>query len=433
MELDPARRRARCRCSSTGSRWSGSAPTGRASRWSSRPTPASTRVWADELKLKQVVFNLLTNAVKFTGAGGSVVVTARARRRGRRGHGPRHGHRDRREDRERIFEAFQRGGRGVRTSTEGTGLGLTLSKRIIDLHGGRLWMESVVGEGSLFGFSLPPPPAPRPPRRRPRRRPRRPADGRRTVVVIDDDPLDLDLVEAVLTPEGYTVARAASGEEGVRLVRQEQPLVVLLDLRMPDMDGFEVAERLRADPETAGVPIIVLTQSEMTRAERDRLAGRVSHLAQKGRLDRAGLVELVGRARRRAHQRAGGRHMTVVLIVEDNPRNLKLVRDLLEHAGHATLEAATAEDGLELARAHAPDLVLMDVQLPGMDGVEALTRLRADPATERITVVALTAFAMADERARFAAAGFDGYLEKPISVREFPGQVAELLDRSARA
>ena len=125
--------------------------------------------------------------------------------------------------------------------------------------------------------------------------------------------------------------------------------------------------------------------------------------------------------------------MTVVLIVEDNPRNLKLVRDLLEHAGHATLEAATAEDGLELARAHAPDLVLMDVQLPGMDGVEALTRLRADPATERITVVALTAFAMADERARFAAAGFDGYLEKPISVREFPGQVAELLDRSARA
>ena len=119
--------------------------------------------------------------------------------------------------------------------------------------------------------------------------------------------------------------------------------------------------------------------------------------------------------------------MTLVLIVEDNPRNLKLVRDLLEHAGHRTLEAATAEDGLALARAHRPDLVLMDVQLPGMDGVEALARLRADPATERIPVVAVTAFAMEDERARFAAAGFDGYLEKPISVREFPGQVAELL------
>ncbi len=158
-----------------------------------------------------------------------------------------------------------------------------------------MWIESELGVGSLFGFSLPPPPvaAPTPIARGPARGV--PADGRRTVVVIDDDPLDLDLVEAVLTPEGYTVARAASGEEGVRLVRQEHPLVVLLDLRMPDMDGFEVAERLRADPDTAAVPIIVLTHLEMTRADRDRLAGRVSHLAQKGQLDRAALVALVGR------------------------------------------------------------------------------------------------------------------------------------------
>ena len=125
--------------------------------------------------------------------------------------------------------------------------------------------------------------------------------------------------------------------------------------------------------------------------------------------------------------------MTVVLIVEDNPRNLKLVRDLLEHSGYRTLEATTAEDGLALARARRPDLVLMDVQLPGMDGVQALARLRADPATNGIPVVAVTAFAMKDDRARFAAAGFDGYLEKPISVRAFPGQIAEMLNESARA
>lgn len=125
--------------------------------------------------------------------------------------------------------------------------------------------------------------------------------------------------------------------------------------------------------------------------------------------------------------------MTVILIIEDNPRNLKLVRDLLEYAGYRTLEATTAEDGLALARAHRPDLVLMDVQLPGMDGVQALERLRADPATNGIPVVAVTAFAMKDDRARFIAAGFDGYLEKPISVREFPGQVAEMLKQAARA
>lgn len=125
--------------------------------------------------------------------------------------------------------------------------------------------------------------------------------------------------------------------------------------------------------------------------------------------------------------------MTVILIIEDNPRNLKLARDVLEHAGYGTLEATTAEHGLALARAHRPDLVLMDVQLPGMDGVQALERMRADPSTNAIPVVALTAFAMKEDRARFIAAGFDGYLEKPIRVREFPGQVAETLRLAARA
>jgi two-component system cell cycle response regulator DivK len=125
--------------------------------------------------------------------------------------------------------------------------------------------------------------------------------------------------------------------------------------------------------------------------------------------------------------------MTVVLIVEDNPRNLKLVRDVLEHAGYGTLEATTAEDGLALALAHRPDLVLMDVQLPGMDGVQALARLRAEPTTRGIPVVAVTAFAMKEDRARFVAAGFDGYLEKPIDVRELPRQMAEMLKPAAPA
>jgi two-component system, cell cycle response regulator DivK len=121
----------------------------------------------------------------------------------------------------------------------------------------------------------------------------------------------------------------------------------------------------------------------------------------------------------------------VILIIEDNPRNLKLVRDVLQYVGHQTLEADTAEGGLGLAREHRPDLILMDVQLPGMDGVQALSRLREDPATAAIRVVALTAFAMKDDRERFLDAGFHGYLEKPISVAEFPGQIDELLGTAA--
>jgi CheY-like chemotaxis protein len=121
-----------------------------------------------------------------------------------------------------------------------------------------------------------------------------PAD-ERTVVVIDDDPLDLDLVEAVLAPEGWLVVRAAGGEEGVRLVRSERPAVVLLDLLMPEVDGFEVVERLRADPLVADVPIVVLTSTEMTPVDQERLAGRISFLAQKGTVGHGELVELVGR------------------------------------------------------------------------------------------------------------------------------------------
>jgi two-component system cell cycle response regulator DivK len=116
-----------------------------------------------------------------------------------------------------------------------------------------------------------------------------------------------------------------------------------------------------------------------------------------------------------------------VLVVEDNPLNRKLVRDVLGHAGFRILESEDAEQGIALARSEQPDLILMDVQLPGIDGVEALGRLQADAATAAIPVVALTAFAMKDDRERFLSAGFHGYLEKPISVTALPGQVEALI------
>ena len=120
----------------------------------------------------------------------------------------------------------------------------------------------------------------------------------------------------------------------------------------------------------------------------------------------------------------------VILIIEDNTQNLKLARDILNYVGYATREADNAEDGLALARAQPPDLVLMDVQLPGMNGLEALGRLRADPRTAAIPVVALTAFAMKDDRDVLLAVGFDAYLEKPLNVREFPIQIAAVLGRA---
>ena len=120
-----------------------------------------------------------------------------------------------------------------------------------------------------------------------------------------------------------------------------------------------------------------------------------------------------------------------ILVVEDNPLNLKLVRDVLQFAGYDVIGAQSGEEGLRVAEEDPPDLVLMDLQLPGIDGTETLRRLRAGNLGRDVPVVAVTAFAMAEDRERASLAGFDGYVEKPISVRELPGQIEAFLDGRA--
>ncbi|WP_426244452.1 response regulator [Nocardioides sp. LHG3406-4] len=120
-----------------------------------------------------------------------------------------------------------------------------------------------------------------------------------------------------------------------------------------------------------------------------------------------------------------------ILVVEDNALNMKLMRDVLEHAGFEVVGAGTGEEGVRLAGEVAPDLVLMDLQLPGMDGTEAFRRIRAAGATELVPIVAVTASAMPADRDAASAAGFDGFLEKPVSVRALPAQVSSYLKKSA--
>ena len=124
--------------------------------------------------------------------------------------------------------------------------------------------------------------------------------------------------------------------------------------------------------------------------------------------------------------------MNLILIVEDNEKNLKLVRDVLQAKGYATIEAGTAEEGIRLALERQPNLILMDIQLPGMNGIEALKALRADPATAAIPAVAVTASVMQQDRKQITAAGFDAYVGKPINIREFLETVRSVLERPRR-
>jgi signal transduction histidine kinase/ActR/RegA family two-component response regulator len=209
-------------------------------------------VYSDELRLKQVLLNLMTNAVKFTGDGGSVVV---------------HAARDGAEiaitvtdtgigvpeaDRERIFESFQQGGRGS-TREEGTGLGLTLSRRIVGLLGGRMWLDTEVGRGSTFGFSLP---------ARDTTEPATDRDWSRKdaqVVVIEDDRPSLDLFSAYLSGAALQVTTARDGPSGLDAVRRARPDAVLLDIRLPGIDGWAVLRELKSDPATREIPVIVVS------------------------------------------------------------------------------------------------------------------------------------------------------------------------------
>ena len=213
--------------------------------------PGLVQAYSDQLRLKQVVLNLVTNAVKFTGDGGSVAVRARRTPVDIEVTVTDTGVGIPEADRERIFESFQQGGRGA-SREEGTGLGLTLSRRIVELLGGRMWLESEVGVGSTFGFTLP----------------SRTSDDDATllstpgmceVVVIEDDRPSLDLFTAFLDGASVRVITARDGPSGLEAVRQARPSAVLLDIRLPGMDGWAVLTALKQDPDTRDIPVIVVS------------------------------------------------------------------------------------------------------------------------------------------------------------------------------
>ncbi|MEO5710396.1 MAG: GAF domain-containing protein [Nocardioidaceae bacterium] len=214
--------------------------------------PTVGNLFADPLRFKQVVLNLLSNAVKFTPDHGRVTLAASVETDGLHVTVTDTGIGVPQEDRERIFESFQQGGRGT-TREEGTGLGLTLTRRIVELFGGRLWLDTTVGAGSTFGFSLPlehdgstaaePLGGPGTPR----------------VLLVDDDRASLDLVTAYLDGTGVDVVRARDGEEALVLARRIVPAVVVLDIRLPKVDGWEVLRELKADPATTDVPVVVVS------------------------------------------------------------------------------------------------------------------------------------------------------------------------------
>ena len=215
--------------------------------------PAIDDIETDELRFQQVVLNLLSNAVKFSDDGGRVSVRAVRDDDEVRVTVADNGIGVAPEDRERIFESFQQSGR-ARGQNEGTGLGLTLCRRIVELFGGRMWLDSEIGTGSMFGFSVP--------GRVTAKSTEEAFDdtgARPVVVVVEDDRRSLELISLYPRRPGVQVVAARNGAEGLAAVRRHHPAAVVLDIRLPGMDGWAVLEELKADPATASAPVVVVT------------------------------------------------------------------------------------------------------------------------------------------------------------------------------
>ncbi len=485
---------------------------------------------ADRLRFKEILYNLLSNAIKFTPSGGRVWIQSSINDGsvcilvGDTGIGiaP--------EDHEAIFESFRQASATTKGVREGTGLGLAITKRLVEHHGGRIWVESEHGKGSRFFFTLRLNELEEEPavatglsrvplllvtshvaswreeilqqlqqegfrvetagsgadashkandlrpdlilldmellgrsgwetlhelRTSPDtraipviiasasdeskmgsalgaaasltkpltgasltqaiRRVLQP-EGALRVLVVDDDLETRELLADTLMNDGHTPLTARYAAEALRILATSRVDAVVLDLLLPGRSGFEVLNDIRADPKLNRLPVLVLTVKDLTEREREALAAQGAQVFAKGAGWRQDLLQQL----RRLHHPAEGKR---VLVADDNPAGRELVRESLAPHVSSIMEASDGRDALAKIRETLPDLVLLDIQMPELDGYAVLREIRSDPALRDVRVVALTAFAMQGDRERALEAGFDDYLTKPVSVAKLKAQL----------
>jgi PAS domain S-box-containing protein len=390
------------------------------------------RAHQDLTKLRQTLFNLLSNAAKFTHDGTITLHVNRTEQAGvdwltfavsDTGIGIAA------DKIEHVFEEFTQADGSTTRDYGGTGLGLAISRRFCQLLGGDLQAHSELGEGSTFTIRvpaiLPEEQAPQPPADMATTADMAEADleGLRnagpgsTILVIDDDPEACDIIKRYLTKDGYTVATAASGEQGLRLARELEPAAITLDVMMPGMDGWSVLRILKADPVLRKIPVVMLTMIDDR--TRGYSLGAVDYLTKP--VDRELLKKALGR-----YYCAEG-DICHVLLVEDDIETREVMARALVKAGWTVSEAGNGQEALDVMADLQPRLILLDLMMPVMDGFDFLAELRAQPEWQQVPVIVITAKDLTkDDRERLAGRVED-VLEKSAYTRE------HLLERVSEA
>jgi PAS domain S-box-containing protein len=382
----------------------------------------------DPDRVRQVLVNLVGNAIKFTDQGevvvrvdidqlsaGEVVLQFAIRDTGCG---------IPTEKIAQIFDPFVQVDGSSRRKHGGTGLGLTISARLVQMMGGQIHVESVPGRGSTFQFTgrfglrssgnswL--------------QRVGHPALTGKYVLVVDDSRTSRTILAEMLQAWDMHVVEVGSGQDALNALAQAaQPFALaLIDVRMPDMDGFHLVERVRQHPEMA-VPVIMLSSGDSHDAERCRRLPEVSVLVKPLRQAelRTALLEILElpRVEPQVEIRCEPNpHALRILLAEDNEVNQQLIEWMLEKQGHKVVVAVNGREVLQRLEEETFDVILMDVQMPELDGYEttACIRTREQHTGEHIPIVALTAYAMKGDRERCLQAGMDSYLSKPVEAEE---------------
>ena len=392
------------------------------------------RIHADLTRVRQVLFNLLSNASKFTDKGEVTIEASREARGGAdwiifrvkdSGIGMTE------EQIGRLFQAFSQADASTTRKFGGTGLGLAISLKFCEMMGGKISVTSEPGKGSTFTMEIPavvtpvkeedygqtagpaPKAAPSPVV----------APRSHTVLVVDDDTQMHELMTRHLKRDGYTVVAASSGQEGLRLAREIRPVAITLDVMMPGMDGWAVLRELKTDPELKDIPVIMMTMVE------DKTLGYAlgasDYLTKP--VDRGHLLGVLNKHRDACQSGS-------VLVVDDDPINRELVCDLLKKAGVTVCEAKNGRVAIEMVEINRPCMILLDLMMPEMDGFEFVDEMRMRPELGHVPIIVLTAKDLTGEDMRRLDGGVRNILQKGAYSRdELMRQVCEQVSRSIPA
>ena len=401
------------------------------------------RVFGDPIRLRQIVINLVGNAIKFTDKGEVMLHVERQSQSesaldlhffvSDTGIGiP--------EDKQQtIFEAFEQADSSTTRKYGGTGLGLSISAALVKLMDGTMWVESKVRQGSKFHFTVV---------LEMKKSESEPLSKEvyklvdLPILVVDDNASNRRILREILTNWHMKPSLANSGAEALSALKETDSKnsfdLVLLDVHMPDMDGFAVAEQIRNSYKQQGLKVILLTSgsrpSDVARCRELGISDYLSKPIKQSELFDAIVTAMAENGPKRERYESASASIQVserplrVLLAEDNPVNQTLAMRILEKLGHKVQVVNNGKEALGRSQAEEFDLILMDVQMPEMDGLEATTAIRAAEAStgKHVPIVAMTAHAMKGDREKCLSAGMDGYLSKPIRIDELKQAMSEV-------